>query len=216
MIYFENASHGKEGFNTHVISYVFAISFSNFLGRDFFFDFEIPCSTPPAFALLEPFKDRFAILLNSQRSLVSDLVKVPNRRVFEIEREVTRKVQYQILYSYFATTAEMEETFGKTMMWDYFSFGRLPLIREQLAEFELIEWTHTKLSNPSCFYFLPRKEKDDLLRSVRIQYLQSIEKLAARVSNDVGTFNSAHIRLGDFMTHYADDEYRVNVERYRR
>ena len=86
MIYFENASHGNEGFNTHVMSWTFCISFSNFLDRDFFFDFEIPCSTPPAFATLDPFKDRFKILMESERSLVTDLVIIPNRRVFEIDR----------------------------------------------------------------------------------------------------------------------------------
>lgn len=216
MIYFENASHGIEGFNTHVMSYTLAISFSNFLDRDFYFDFEIPSSTPPAFALLEPFKDRFKILLESHRSMVSDLVRIPNRRIYDIDRDVANKASYQMLYSHFVTTAEMEALYGKTMIWDYFGFGRVALVREQLQEFDLIEWTHTKLSHVSCFYLLSRKEKEALLGSVRLHYLSSVEKLAQKIYEDLGIYNSVHLRLGDFTLHFAEDEYRINVERYRR
>lgn len=216
MIYFENASRGNEGLNTHVMSWTFCVSFSNFLDRDFYFDFEIPCSTPPAFASLDPFKDRFKILMDSERSLVTDLVIIPNRRVFEIDREVEDKRSLQLLYHHFASTAAMQNAFGKTMMWDYFGNGRIPLIREELQEFELIDFTHSKLTNPSFFYFLPRREKDELLRSIQIRYLDSVEKLAAKIVAELGPYNSVHIRLGDFLNVYESDEYRINIERYRK
>jgi len=216
MIYFENASHGNEGFNTHLMSWTFCVSFSNFLDRDFYFDFEKPCSTPPAFASLEPFKDKFKILLESERSLVTDLVRIRNRRVKQIDREVENKKSMQLLYSHFGSTAAMQRSFGNTMMWDYFSNGRVPLIREELQEFELIEFTHTKLTNPSFFYFLPRKEKDDLLRSIEIRYLSSIEQLAAKIVSELGRYNSVHIRLGDFPEAYKADEYGINIERYKK
>lgn len=84
MIYFENASFGTEGFNTHLMSYTLCISLSNFLERDFFFDLEIPCSTPPEYASDPLYKDKFSILLESPRSRVSELVKIPNRRCFRL------------------------------------------------------------------------------------------------------------------------------------
>lgn len=216
MIYFENASHGNEGFNTHVMSYTFAISFSNFLERDFYFDFEIPCSTPPAFAVLEPFKDKFKILLESKRSLVSELVRIPNRRIYDVDREIENKASFQMLYSHFASTSAMRSVFGETMMWDYFGFGRVAVIREELQAYDLIEWTHTKLASPSCFYFLPRKDKAALLESVRIRYINPIESLAETISKELGQYNAAHIRLGDFLTNYKSDEYQIDIERYRK
>ncbi|MBV9241149.1 MAG: hypothetical protein JO314_03990, partial [Acidobacteria bacterium] len=55
MIYLENASKGLDGFTTHLMSYTFAISLSKFLGMPFYFDYEIPCSTPPEYALRPEF-----------------------------------------------------------------------------------------------------------------------------------------------------------------
>jgi len=216
MIYFENASRGSEGFNTHLMSWTFCISFSNFMDRDFFFDFEIPCSTPPAFAFADKYRDRFRILLESRRSLVSELTVIPNRRQSDVDRRGDNRANYQLLYSYFATTEEMKAKFANTMMWDYFGCGRIGLTREELRSYDLIEWTHSKLVHPSCFYFLPREEKMALLRSVEIAFLESIETLAARVISEQGRFNAVHLRLGDFVTMYADDEYNVDVDRFKK
>jgi hypothetical protein len=216
MIYFENASRGAEGFNTHVMSWTFCVSFSNFLGRDLYFDFEIPSSTPPAFAFTDDYKSKFGILLESQRSLVTDLVQIPNRRVFEIDRTLENKASFQMSYSHFASTAAMREKFGNTLMWDYFGMGRRPIIREELNDFDLIEWTHTKLVHPSCFYFLPREEKNELLESIQLRYLDSIETLAKQIVARIGQFNAVHIRRGDFGTTYWADEYRIEIERFRK
>jgi hypothetical protein len=214
MIYFENASKGTEGFNTHVMSYTFCVSFSKFLGLPFYLDFEIPSSTPPAYALKPDLKDRFSILMDSDRSLVSDLLDMPADRVFEIDRHSANKAEFQLLYSYFATTDEMRERFENTMMWDFFGFGRFPMIREQLQGVDLIEWTHTKLANPSTFYFLPRKEKEELLAACAIRYIEPLEDLAATLIEQLGRFNAVHLRLGDFRTNYASDEFSVDGPRF--
>ena len=216
MIYFENASRGAEGFNTHVMSWTFCISFSDFLDRDFFFDFEIPSSTPPAFAFTANFKKKFGILLESERSLVSQLLRIPNRRVLEIDRDIENKASLQMSYSHFASTEKMRSMFGKTLMWDYFGMGRDPLIEEELDDFDLIEWSHTKLVHPSCFYFLPRADKAELLASIRLKYLDSIETVAAKIVGEIGGFNAVHIRLGDFGTTYWSDEYKIEVGRFQR
>lgn len=215
MIYFENASKGTEGFNTHVMSYTFCVAFSKFLDRPFFLDFEIPSSTPPAYALKPELKDKFAVLMNSERSLVSDLLDIPANRVFEIDRNVENKTEFQLLYSHFATTEEMRAKFEDTMMWDFFGFGRFPMIREQLKEKTLIEWTHTKLANPSTFFFLPRREKEELLAECAIRYIEPLEKLASKVIEQAGKFNAVHLRLGDFRTNYAADEFSVDGPRFR-
>ena len=109
----------------------------------------------------------------------------------------------------------MKARFASTAIWDFFGFGRFPLTKEELHTFDLIEWTHTSMSNPSCFYFLPRNEKDALLASVQVRFIPEIESLASDIVNELGTYNAAHIRLGDFLTNYAADEYRVNVDRFR-
>ena len=215
MIYFENASGGAEGFNTHVMSWTLCISLSNFLGRDLYFDYEIPCSTPPDYASQPQFAGKFKLLLESQRSLVSQLMDIPNRRVFEIDRDTGRKAEFQLLYSHFATTDEMKKRFEGTMIWDSFAVGRICQTREEIAEYDLIEWTHTKLANPSIFYFLTREEKRDLLHSIRIKYIESIEVLAAAIGNDVGEHYAAHIRLGDYIQHYGVDGYGVDAKRFR-
>jgi hypothetical protein len=217
MIYIENAAKGLDGFTTHVMTLVFSICFSKFLGRPFFLDYEIPCSTPPEYASRPEFKDKFSILMNSERSLVSQLVDMPADRVFEIDRTVSNKASYEKLYSYFATTDEMKARFGQTAIWDFFGFGRFSLTREELQTFDLIEWTHTSMSNPSCFYFLPRKDKEALLASIQVRFIPEIESLASDIIGDLGTFNAVHIRLGDFLTNYATDQfpYRIEAERFR-
>lgn len=214
MIYFENASRGAEGFNTHLMSYTLCISLSNFLERDFFFDFEIPCSTPPDYASNKKYKEKFRILLDSPRSLVSELVQIPNRRQFHIERQIENKAEFQLLYSYFVTTEEFRSRFAGTLIWDSFGIGRIPLTRENLQKYGLIEWTHTKLANPSCFYFLSRPEKKKLLESVKIKYLDEIEIFAKKIAGEFGSFNAIHMRLGDFLTNYKDDDYSIEKDTF--
>lgn len=210
MLYFENASRGAEGFNTHVMSYTLAASLSNFLDRDLYFDFELPSSTPPDFAFDDALSEKFSILIKSERSLVSDLLAIPVRRVGEIDRTVSNKLELQLVYSYFITTDEMKEKFGGTLIWDSFGAGRIPLTREHLRSFDLIEWTHTKLSHTGFFYFLPRSEKQDLLDSVRLTYLEPLERLAARIIKQLDRFNSAHLRFGDFEKIYRNDEFAID------
>lgn len=216
MIYFENASLGEEGFNTHLLSYTLCVSLSNFLDRDFYFDYEIPCSTPPDYAFREEFRDKYKILLESERSLVTDLVEIPARRRYEIEREAENKLALQLIYSYFCTTEKLKARFGGTLIWDSFSIGRFDLTREYLQSFDLIEWTHSKLANPSVFYFLPKPEKDALLESVRIKYLDEIEGLTEKLVSQVGKFNAFHLRLGDFLTNYKHDDYSINTDRFKK
>ncbi len=215
MIYFENASHGKEGLNTHVMSWTLCISLSNFLDRDFFFDFEIPCSTPPDYASRPEFKDKFKLLLESPRSLVSQLLEIPNRRVFEIQREVENKAAFNLIYSHFATTEAMRKRFEGTMVWDSFAVGRIPQIREELTSHDLIEWTHTKLANPAAFYFLGRDEKRELLDSIKIRYFEGIERMASRIGEDIGPHYAVHLRLGDYFENYGVDGYAIHVDRFR-
>jgi hypothetical protein len=199
MIYFENCSKGTEGFNTHVIAYTLCISLSNFLDRKFFFDFEIPSSSPPEFASVPGWSEKFGILLDSARSLVSDLLVIPNRRVAEIDREQTNKIEIQHAHSHFVSTEELRSRYGSTMIWDLFGMGRKSLTLEKLNEFDLIEWTDTRLSNPSYFYFLSRSEKQKLLRSVELKYLPEIEALAAAIVDAYGKYNAVHLRRGDFL-----------------
>lgn len=216
MIYFENASLGREGFNTHVMSYTLAISLSNFLGRDFYFDCEIPSSTPPEYALSDDFKNKFSILLNSPRSLVSDLLDIPNRRVFAIDHSVENKLELQLVPSYFVTTEAMKQRYANTIIWNSFGLGRLDLTREYLRSFDLIEWNHTKLSHLGVFYFLPRAEKQELLDSARLLYLGPVEQLAERILRENGTFYSAHLRLGDFEQIYRGDEFSIKPNAFKR
>lgn len=216
MLYFENASRGAEGFNTHVMSYTLAVSLSNFLEREFYFDFEIPSSTPPDFAFSDEFRDKFALLLESERSLVSDLLVLPSRRVDTIDRTVVSKLELQLVYSYFITTEAWKARFGQTLIWESFGAGRISLTREFLNEFELIEWTHTKLSHTSYFYFLPRAEKEALLETARLKFLEPIETLAARVAGQIGQFYSAHLRFGDFEQIYRSDEFAIDPDAFRR
>ena len=199
MIYFENCSKGTEGFNTHVIAYTLCISLSNFLDREFYFDYEIPSSSPPGFATNPEWADKFGMLMQSPRSLVSDLVTIPNRRIREIERNSPNKLEIQHTHSHFVTTDELRAKYGSTVIFEHFGMGRKGLTREELNNFDLIEWTDTRLSNPSYFYLLSRPEKRELLRSVELHYLPEIESLAETIVADLAEYNSVHMRLGDFL-----------------
>ena len=192
------------------------IALSNFFNRDFYFDCELPCSTPPAYALRTEFKEKFRLLLESPRSNVSQLLRIDNRRVFEIDRKTENKVEFQLLYSHFTTTQDMKLRFEGTIVWDSFSVGRIAVVKEDLNDVDLIEWTHTKLSNPSIFFFLPRREKQALLDSVKIRYLESLERLATRIADDIGPHHSAHIRIDDYLANYSSDGYSIDVERFRK
>lgn len=216
MIYFENASHGMEGLNTHVMSWTLCIALANFLDRDFYFDYEIPCSTPPEYASMPEFKDRYGLLLDSPRSLVSQLLQIPNRRIREIDRNHPNKADYQLIYSYFATTDEMRRRFENTLIWDSFGLGRICLTREELQQIDLIEWTHTKLSNPSIFFFLDRDEKRVLLDSIKIRYIDSIEKLSGDIVAAIGPHHAIHLRLGDYQKNYGADGYKVDPAEFGR
>jgi len=213
MIYFESCSRGAEGWNTHVMSYTMCISLSNFLDRDFYYDYEIPSSRPPEYALRDEFRDKYGMLLNSPRSLVSELLDIPARRRLEVDRDVSNKASYELLYSYFATTEAIRAKFEGTIIWDSFGMGRFALTREELQEYDLVEWTHSKLSNVSFFYFLEREDKNALLHSVELRYRLDIEDLAGRIIADVGPHYSVHIRLSDFLG-FGEDEYSLNVERF--
>jgi hypothetical protein len=45
------------------------------------------------------------------------------------------------------------------MIFEHFGMGRSGLTREELNAVDLIEWTDTRLSNPSYFYLLGRTKK---------------------------------------------------------
>lgn len=216
MLYYQNASFGKEGLNTHVMAWTMCISMSNFLDKDFYFDYEIPCSTPPDYASHPDHKERFGVLMTSKRSLVSQLMDIPNRRVFGVDRNVENKGSYDHLFHHFATTEDMRKRFEGTMLWDAFGSGRSAITREEMQDFDLVEWTRSNLSAPAAFFFLPKAEKQALLNAVKVRFLSQIEKLAADVIEQVGEYNAIHIRLGDFLVNYESDEYSVNAERFCR
>lgn len=213
MIYFENSSRGAEGFNTHLMSYTLCLSLSNFLDRDFFFDYEIPSSTPPDYALKDEYREKFKILLDSERSLVTDLIEMPGRRRFEINREAANRAG--IGFCCFLTTEKIKTKFAGTVIWESFALGRFDLTCEMLQDYDLIEFSPSKLTNPSAFYFLNKNEKKELLKSVEIKYKPEIENLAEKIAAQIGKFNSFHLRLGDFLTNYHADEYSVNLERFK-
>jgi len=215
MIYFENASRGEEGFNTHVMSFTLCVALSNFLGREFEFDFEVPSSSPPDFASKPVFADKFRLLLESRRSNVSDLLQIPNRRVTKVDRSSTNRLDLELVYSHFVTTESVRDQFAGTIIWDSFSMGRHGHTREELNRYDLIVWTHTKLSTPAFFFFLPAVEKREVLDAVAIRYLDPIEEFADRIANEFGRFNAAHIRVGDFLENYSSDDYSINVDQFR-
>lgn len=215
MIYFENYRKSRPGLNNHVISYVLCVSLSNFLDRDFFFDFELPCSTPPDFAVNSDLKKKFEIVMNSPRSLVSELLTIPNRRVFEIDREVQNKIAYENLFLHFMTDEQQKAAFQNTWMWNYFSLGRGALVKEELQNFDLIEIGDNNLINVSFFYFLNKAEKNALLDSVKITYTNDLEALASKIIKQQGAFHSVQLRLGDFLQSFKSDGFSVNLERFK-
>jgi hypothetical protein len=187
------------------------------LERDFFFDFEYPPSTPPEFAVKGDERNKFKLLMESRRSLVSDLVKIPNRRVYEIDRSIPNKIRLEDPYLTFLTTSEQKAQYGDTMIWNFFGLGREAITREHLREFDLIEVGEKgSLVNSSFFYFLVRPEKNELLDSVRISYRDDLEKLSEKISDQIGRYNAVHLRLGDFRTAYDSDGFKVNAERFAR
>jgi hypothetical protein len=210
MIYFENYLYGTSGLNNHILPYTLCISLSNFLDRDFYFDFEAPSNFPPDFALTGPFKDKFKILMNSRRSLVSDLLVIPNRRIHFIDRNIENKTYIPDQQRVFMTTLRHINSYNGTSFINFFGIGRTPLIREELQEFDLIEFGDNGLVNPSFFYFLDRAEKTELLESVKILFSDDIESLAARISRELGMYNAIHLRLGDFLTSYESDGFRID------
>ena len=215
MLYFENYLKSEIGFNNQVISYTLCISLSNFLNRDFFFGNEYPSNTPPDYAVNSGLKDRFEFLVNSRRSLVSDLIKTPARRIFEIDRNVENKICYQDIMERFMTTQELQQKYENTLFWDFFRITRKPLIKEELQSFDLIEVGEKNLVNMTYFYFLNKDEKLKLLNSAKIKYMDGIERLAKRISNELGKYNSLHVRLGDFLIVYAPEGFGIKIERFR-
>jgi len=216
MIYFENYQKGYIGLNNQLISYTLCISLSNFLQREFFFDFDVPSATPPDYAVRSNLKDKFEILLKSKRSLVSDLVSIPARRCFEIDRNARNKVRHENILKRFMTTAGQKSQFENTIIWDSFSMTREPLVREELQHFDLIEIGEWNLINISYFYFLNKKDKTEILDSVKIRYADDIENLAEKISGELGGFNTIHVRLGDFLIAYEWESYEVKTERFKK
>ena len=216
MIYFESYQKGYIGFNNQLISYTLCVSLSNFLERDFFYDYDCPSATPPDYAVNSKLKDKFKILLDSKRSLVSDLLNMPVRRCYEIDRNVENKIRFDSVMKRFMTTGEQQSQYKNTLFWDFFSLSRKPLIKEELQNFDLIEIGEWNLINISYFYFLNKKDKNELLDSVKIRYTDGIENLAKKISVELGEFNSIHIRLGDFLIVRAREGYQIRIERFRK
>lgn len=217
MIYFENYKKGVTGLNNHLIPYTLAISLSNFLERNFFFDFECHTFVPPDYAVNSGESDKFRILMESRRSRLSDLVEIPNRRVFEVDRDTPNKIRLEDLFRVFLTTEEQKAKYGNSMIWNFFGMGREALTREYLQEFDLIEiGEECSLVNVSFFYFLARQEKNELLASVKIRYRNELEKISKKISDTVGRYNAIHLRLGDFRTSYSSDGFKVNAGRFAR
>jgi GDP-fucose protein O-fucosyltransferase len=216
MIYFEAYQKGYIGFNNQLISYTLCISLSNFLQRDFFYDFDVPSATPPDYAVRSDLKNKFAILLKSKRSRVSDLLNIPTRRCFEIDRNLENKVCYTNILKRFMTTQELRAEFENTVIWDSFRMTRKPIVREDLESFDLIEIGEMNLVNITYFYFLNRKDKTKTLDSVKIRYSDDIEDLAEKISREVEAFNAIHVRLGDFLVAHEWENYGVKIDRFKK
>ena len=195
--------------------YTTCIAVSNFIDRDFYFASGRPSNTPPEYAVSGREKEKFAILMESPRSELVDLVHIPNRLHAEVDRSLSNKLEIQVLMSYFFTTQELKAKFDDSFIWNAFAVGRFPLIREELQTYDLIEFTHQTLTSPSYAFFLPREQKRHLLRSVQIQYCAEIETLASRIAREMDRFNAVHIRLGDFRKVYAPEDYDVAQDNYR-
>src|SRR5688500_18406132 len=151
MIYFQNHNNGYAGLNNHVVPYTLCIAISNFLERDFFFDYEIPTSTLPDVHPVGKLKEELEFVATSKRSLVSELVEIPNRRCFEVDRNVEGKVRIEDPMSHFLTGEEQRQKFESTMIWNFFSLGRQALIKETLEEAELVEFGKNSIINATYF-----------------------------------------------------------------
>lgn len=216
MIYFENHNNGVAGLNNHVVPYTLCIAISNFLERDFYFDHEIPTSTLPEVHPVGRLKEELAFVAASERSLVSELVEIPNRRGFKVDRNVKKKFRVDDPMSHFLTADEQREKFESTMIWNFFSLGRQPLVKEVLDEFELVEFGNNSIINATYFLFLDRDAKRSILDSIKINYIPEIERLAAKIMNSLGRYNAIHLRLGDFLEFYGSDGYAVDPDAFRR
>ena len=216
MIYFENYQKGFIGLNNQLISYTLCLSLSKFLERDFFYDYENPSQTPPDYAVNSNLKDKFKALINAKRSLVTDLLNMPARRSYAIERDVVNKIRYDNITKKFMTTGEQQSQYKNTLFWDFFRLSRKALVKEELQSFDLIEIGESNLVNVSYFYFLNKKEKTEILDSTKIRYTDSIESLAKKISGELGGFNSVHVRLGDFLIVYGGEGSHIKFEKFRK
>jgi hypothetical protein len=216
MIYFENYLKSDAGFNNHVVAYTLAISLAALLERPFYFDFEFPSTVPPDFAFQPELHKKFKILLDSPRSLVSDLIQTPCRRAREINRDKKNKIVIADVIERFVTTEKLRRKFGGTRLEKFFSLGREAVTIEHLQSFDLIEIGEQSMCNASYFYFLERADKRRVLESAQIEYLPEIESLAARIAEQIGAANAIHLRLGDFLKFFEHDGYRLTAEDCRR
>jgi hypothetical protein len=214
MIYFENHRMGRAGLNNHVLPYTLCIAISNFLERDFYFDHEIPPSTLPDVRSEGKLKDALEFVKASRQSLVSNLVDIPSRRCFDIDRNTDKKLLVGDPMAHFLTDDSQRRKFESTMIWNFFSLGRMPLVREELAEFDLVEFGSNSVINASYFLFLDREAKRTILDSIRINYIREIEQLAAKIVSSLGRYNAIHVRLGDFPDFYGSDGYSVEPESF--
>ena len=214
MIYFENHCRGRTGLNNHVLPFTLCTAISNFLDRDFYFDYELPTITLPEVALEGPLKTELEHVVRAGRSLVTDLLDIPHRRVFEIERDVEKKLRVDDPMLTFMTERTHQEKFGQTMIWNFFSLGRTALVREELGQFELLEFGPNCIINASFYFFLEREKKRQLLDSIKIKYRDEIESLGSKIISSVGAYNSIHVRLGDFQTVYGSDGFVVEPESF--
>src|SRR5687767_1886923 len=181
MIYFENHNQGRAGFNNHVIPFTLCTAISNFLERDFYFDHEVPSFTLPHVHLDGSLKNELEHVVSARRCLVTDLLEIPNRRVFEIDRNTSNKLRVDDPMLTFMTDEAQREKFGETMIWNFFSLGRTPLVREELDQFDLIEFGPNSVINADFFFFLEREQKWKLLDSIRIKYRSEYEDMASRI-----------------------------------
>ncbi|HEV7699100.1 MAG TPA: O-fucosyltransferase family protein [Pyrinomonadaceae bacterium] len=214
VLYLEPPTRGIDGFTTHVMTYTTAVSLSSLLGRPFYLGWEVPASTPPEYASLPDFRDKYGFLLRSPRSLVSNLVDMPADRVWEYDPARPNKLEIQLLHSHFVTTEEIKGKFEHTPIWDFFSIGRVGVTVEEMQQYDVVEWTHPSLAHLSVFYFLRRADKEKLLKDAAVRFIAPIESLATEILAQLGSFYSVHTRLGDFVMNYED--YGIDRDIYRR
>lgn len=215
MIYFENHCKGVTGLNNHVVSFTLCTAISNFLDRDFFFDHELPTITLPEVRLDSALESELRHIVNAERSLVSDLLAIPNRRIHEVDRSIGRKLRVDEPMLTFMTDREQIEMFGQTMICNFFSLGRTALVREDLEQYDLLEFGPKNIINASFYFFLEREAKRRLLATVRIRYRSEYESLASEIVSELGAYNAIQVRLGDFQTRYGSDGFVVQPENFR-